>query len=158
MLARIFLKRHSWTYPNRLQLRYLMPSCDILDFQSRFANRWKTQYANLLLRDDVRTLESVKDIDKLEVLFEQLGRTVGSVLSLNALREDLEVAFETVRNWGTILDRLYATFRVAPYGPPRIRSVRKEQKLYFWDWTRPESSSGQWKMLLRSNCCDWPTG
>jgi predicted AAA+ superfamily ATPase len=116
--------------------------------EMRFANRWKTQYANLLLRDDVRTLEAIKDVDKLEVLFEQLGRTVGSVLSLNALREDLEVAFDTVRNWVAILDRLYATFRLTPYGPPKIRAVKKEQKLYFWDWTRPESPAGRMENVV----------
>lgn len=25
--------------------------------------------------------------------------------------------------------------RIAPYGAPRVRAVRKEKKLYFWDWS-----------------------
>ena len=25
---------------------------------------------------------------------------------------------------------------MAPFGPPRIRAVKKSQKLYFWDWSR----------------------
>jgi uncharacterized protein len=114
----------------------------------RFANRWKLQYGDLLLREDLQTLEVVKDVAKMELLFEQLGRGVGSVLSINALREDLEVAFDTVKNWLQILEKLYAVFRIPPFGPPKIRAVKKEQKLYFWDWTRAESKAAKMENLV----------
>ncbi|MGB3860961.1 MAG: DUF4143 domain-containing protein, partial [Candidatus Aminicenantaceae bacterium] len=29
-------------------------------------------------------------------------------------------------------------FRIPPYGPPKVRAVRKEQKLYLWDWSLVE--------------------
>lgn len=123
--------------------------------EKRFAGRWRLQYGHLLLREDLRTLEAVKDMEKIETLFAQLATTVGSVLSINALREDLEVAFATAKNWLQIFERLYATFRIAPYGPPSIRAVKKEQKLYFWDWTRGQTEAGQMENLVAVHLLRW---
>jgi predicted AAA+ superfamily ATPase len=100
------------------------------------AARWRLLYGERLVREDLRDLESFRDLDRIELLYDRLPDTVGSLLSLNALREDLEVAFETVRGWISALERLYAVFRIAPYGPARIKAVKKSQKLYFWDWGR----------------------
>jgi hypothetical protein len=30
---------------------------------------------------------------------------------------------------------MYYCFRIPPYGAPKIRAVKKEQKLYLWDWS-----------------------
>ena len=60
----------------------------------------------------------------------RLPELVGSPLSVNALREDPQVSHATVANWLAILERLYALFRVSPFGAPRIRAVKKEQKHY----------------------------
>lgn len=114
----------------------------------RTARRWRGLYGELLVREEIRTLEAVRDLDRLELLFERLPETVGSVLSINSLREDLEVAFETVRNWVGILERTYACFRVPPFGPPRIKAVKKEQKLYLWDWGRVSDQAARFENLV----------
>jgi predicted AAA+ superfamily ATPase len=115
---------------------------------AREAARWRLGYAARLVHEDVRDLERVRELERLELLYDRLGAIVGSVLSINSLREDLEVAFETVRSWIAILERLDAVFRVAPYGPPRIKSVKKEQKLYFWDWARAESEAARFENMI----------
>ncbi len=112
------------------------------------AARWRLSYGARLVREDVRDLENIKALDQIELLYDRLGAVAGSVLSINSLREDLEVAFETVRNWIAILERLEAVFRIPPYGPPRIKSVKKEQKLYFWDWMRAESEAARFENLV----------
>lgn len=94
----------------------------------------------------------------MELLYDRLPQTVGSVLSLNALREDLEVSFDAVRRWVGIFDALYATFRVPPYGPPKIKAVKKEQKLYFWDFARVEQESARFENLVMFHLlrlCHW---
>ena len=106
------------------------------------AARWRLAYGTLLVREEVRSLETIQELDKMELLLDRLPGTVGSVLSINSLREDLEVAFETARNWIRVFEKLYAVFRVPPFGPPRIKAVKKEQKLYFWDWARVPPSGG----------------
>ena len=50
-----------------------------------------------------------------------------------------------------IFDALYATFRVPPYGPPKIKAVKKEQKGYFWDFGRVEKESAKFENLVLSH-------
>jgi len=57
---------------------------------------------------------------------------VGSPLSVNALREDLLVSHKTVAGWLRVLERLYAVFRLPPFGSPKIRAVKKEEKHYHY--------------------------
>ncbi len=106
----------------------------LLSASERTAARWRLAHNTRLVREDVRDLENLRDLDKLELLLDILPEKVGSLLSINNLRGDLEVAFETVASWLSVLERLYAVFRVAPFGPPRVKAVKKSQKLYFWDW------------------------
>jgi predicted AAA+ superfamily ATPase len=124
----------------------------------RLAARWRRAYGTTLVRQDIRDLETVRDLDKVELLFERLPVCVGSPLSIASLREDLEVAFETARNWLSILERTYAVFRVAPFGPARIKAVKKEQKLYFWDWGRVVDSGARFENLMAVHLlrlCHW---
>lgn len=117
----------------------------------RHAARWRSSYGTRVVREDVRDLERISDLDKLELLFDRLPDTVGSPLSINALREDLEVAFGTARTWLLALERLYAFFRIPPLGTPRIRAVKKEQKLYLWDWARVAADGPRFENLLVSH-------
>jgi len=58
----------------------------------------------------------------------RLPELVGSPLSTNALREDLQVSQKTVASWLQLLERLFAIFRLAPFGAPRIRAVTEKRK------------------------------
>ncbi len=130
----------------------------LLSGSDRAAARWRLAYGDRLLREEVTSLERVREIERLELLYDRLAEVAGGVLSINSLREDLEVAFETVRSWIAILERLDAVFRLPPYGPPRIKSVKKEQKLYFWDWTRCASEGARFENLLATHLrrtVDW---
>ncbi len=100
--------------------------------------RWQLTYNQRLVREDISDLERVYELDKIELLLEHLPRTVGSPLSINSLREDLEVNHQTVSNWLEIFERTYASFRIAPFGAPKLKAVKKERKLYLWDWARVE--------------------
>lgn len=123
-----------------------------------FAARWRLGYGSRLVRDDIRDLEPLLKLEKLELLWDRLPSTVGSVLSLNALREDLEVNFDSVRRWVRVLESVYGVFRVAPWGPPRIRAVRKEQKLYLWDWAAVPGEAARFENLIAVHLlryCHW---
>ena len=52
------------------------------------------------------------------------------------LRDTLQVAHDTVERWLAILERVYLCFRIPPFGAPRIRAVKKEQKFYLTDWSQ----------------------
>jgi predicted AAA+ superfamily ATPase len=98
--------------------------------------RWQREQRERVIRDDLRDLERVREVSLIELLLQHLPACVGSPLSVKNLSELLQVAHETVERWLTVLERLYVCFRIAPYGAPRIRAVKKEKKLYFWDWSQ----------------------
>jgi predicted AAA+ superfamily ATPase len=50
----------------------------------------------------------------------------------------LEVAFETVRDWLEVLANFYYIFRVPPYAATLARTLRKEAKIYLYDWAAVE--------------------
>ncbi len=122
------------------------------------AARWRIAYGYRLIREDIRSLENIILIDKIQNLYDQLPSTIGSPLSINSLREDLEVNFRTASNWIDIFDKNYVSFRVPPYGAPKIKAVKKEQKLYLWDWARVEKSSARFENLIAMHLlrlCHW---
>lgn len=113
--------------------------------------RWQRERIQRVIHTDLRDLETVKEISAIELLVEALPERVGSPLSLQNLSEDLQVSHATVGRWIDILDRLYMTFRISPFGSPKIRAVKKEQKLYFWDWTQNDSQGSRFENLVASH-------
>lgn len=116
----------------------------------RKLRRWQKERVQRVVYEDLRDLETVKEISLIELLVEALPSRVGSPLSLKNLAEDLQVSQPTVARWLTILDNLYMTFRISPYGSPKIRAVKKEQKVYFWDWTQNENPEALLENLVAS--------
>ncbi|MGE5302256.1 MAG: ATP-binding protein [Alphaproteobacteria bacterium] len=119
------------------------------------ARRWSREYRNRLVREDVAGLERIQDLGNLELLALRLPELVGSPLSINALREDLQLSHKTVDGWLKILERLYAIFRLAPFGAPRIRAVKKEQKHYHFDWSLVPSDAARFENLMASHLLKW---
>jgi len=107
-----------------------------LKADERFHRRWMREHSERVIREDLRDLEHVREVSMLELLLHHLPACVGSPLSVNSLSKLLQVAHETVEHWLAIFDRLYVSYRIPPFGAKRIRAVRKEKKLYFWDWSR----------------------
>lgn len=97
--------------------------------------RWQKERLDRSFREDVRDLEAIRDLSSLQLMADMLPERVASPLSLNALREDLEVSHRAVTHWVDILDRTYYAVRVPPFTSKRVRSLRKMPKAHLWDWT-----------------------
>jgi predicted AAA+ superfamily ATPase len=120
--------------------------------------RWHLQRVSKLVRIDLRDLENVSDLDKVELLAEALPARVGSPLSYKSLAEDLEVSDKTVKRWVQILDSLYYCYLIAPYGSHKIKAIKKAQKLYLWDWSEVEEDGPRFENLVASHLlklCDY---
>ena len=111
---------------------------------------WKRDRVARVVRDDLRDLEQVREISLVEQLVDLLPARVGSPLSIKSLREDLEVDYKTVERWLTILENLYLCFRISPFGPPKVRAVKKERKLYLWDWSMTPEGGPRFENLVAS--------
>jgi uncharacterized protein len=116
--------------------------------EERFWRRWQRERQQRVIYEDIRDLEHVREISMVELLTEDLPSRVGSPLSIKSLKENLQVAHETVARWLEILERMYYCFRIPPYGAPKIRAVKKEQKLYLWDWSLVESKGARLENFL----------
>lgn len=119
------------------------------------ARRWSQEYRRRLLEEDLRSLEDVRDLGKIELLALRLPELVGSPLSINALREDLQVAHKTLSSWLDILERLYAVFRLAPFGAPRMRAIKKAQKHYQLDWTLVNEPGVRFENMVAVHLLKW---
>jgi hypothetical protein len=117
----------------------------------RTLRRWQKDRLDRFFREDVRDLERVHDLATLQILADLLPERVGSPLSLNALREDLEVSHRAVSGWVEILERLYHVFRLPPYVSTKVRGLRKMPKLYFWDWSLVIDPGPRFENLIASH-------
>ncbi len=119
------------------------------------AKRWSREYRNLLIREEITSLENVSDLGNLELLLLRLPKLVGSPLSINALREDLQVSHKTVSKWLNILERLYAIVRVSPFGAPKIRAVKKERKHYHYNWSVVPELPQRFENMVAMHLLKW---
>ncbi len=117
--------------------------------------RWHLQRLSKLVRVDLRDLENISDLDKVELLADALPARVGSLLSYKSLSEDLSVNDKTVKRWIGALDMLYYCFQIAPYGAPKIRAVKKTPKLYLWDWSQIEDHGLRFENMVASHLLKW---
>ena len=101
----------------------------------RFLRRWQRERTGRVVNEDLRDLERVREISLIQLLADSLPHRVGSPLSVNAIREDLQVSHEAVCRWLAILENMYVGFSVPPYGSDRIRAIKKSRKFYLWDWS-----------------------
>jgi len=116
-----------------------------------FLKRWHNERVDRIIREEIRDIENVREISMIESLVELLPQKVSSLLSLNSLREDLEVSFKSVKLWMDILEKFYYHFRIYPYTSKKIRSLRKEPKLYFWDWSEIENEARRFENMVASH-------
>ena len=119
------------------------------------AKRWSSEYRHRLIEEDLIKLEQVRDLGNLELLMIRLPNLVGSPLSINALREDLNVSHNTVANWLDVFTRLYAIFRIAPFGADKLRAVKKVQKHYHFDWTLIENQGIRFENMVAVHLLKW---
>jgi predicted AAA+ superfamily ATPase len=111
---------------------------------------WHKERLYRIINDDIRNLENLREYSLIETLAEALPSRVGSTLSINSLAEDLSVNFRTAESWIRILEQIYYCYRIAPYGAPKIKAVKKEKKLYLWDWSSIESEGAKFENLVAS--------
>lgn len=119
------------------------------------ARRWSREYRTRLINEEMASLENISDVGNMELLSMRLTQLVGSPLSINSIREDLQVSHKTVSKWLDILERLYSIIRVSPFGSPLIRAVKKEQKHYHYDWTLVPDLPLRFENLVAMHLLKW---
>lgn len=101
-----------------------------------FYNRWQKTHLDIILRQDFLDLYAIRSIKSIEILLELLKPRVSSTTSYANLALDLQVDPKSVQSWLTMLENMYAVFRITPYHKNIARSLIKEPKFYFYDIAR----------------------
>lgn len=112
---------------------------------------WSIERRARIVNDDIRDLERLVEYSKIELLAELLPDRVRSLLSLQSLSEDLEVDPKTVEHWIQILERVYYCYRILPFGTPKIRAIRKQRKLFLWDWSQVPEPGPRFENMVASH-------
>jgi hypothetical protein len=69
----------------------------------------------------------------------------------NALREELQVAHDTLTSWLEALDRLCLWDRIAPHHRRVARNLTQSRKLYLWDWSVIEDAGARFENQVASH-------
>ena len=97
------------------------------------ADRWRRQYLEDLIREDVVEFSRIAEIRAMRLFVGMLRERVGSPLSFASIARDLQVSPTTVAKYLDILEALYVVFSVRPYHRNIARAILKAPKVYFFD-------------------------
>lgn len=99
-----------------------------------FAKKWHENYVERMVNEDIRDISSIHQLEKVLDLLHLIPSRVGSPLSMNSLAEDLELHFHTIKNYIRYLTFAYVVFDVPPYTKKLSRMIKKERKVYLYDF------------------------
>jgi len=111
-------------------------------------NLWRRARIEKTVREDLRDLSRIPELSMIEMLIALLPERAANVLSIQSLSEDLEVAYTTVKRWLRYLYELYYAFKIQPYFKSLARSLKKESKLYLWDWSEIDDEARRFENLI----------
>lgn len=111
-------------------------------------NRWKRMRRERLIREDLRDLSKIHDLSHVENLMDLVIASVSSSLSLNSLRETLNVSYNAVHTWLKWLEAIYYCFKITPYSKKVTRGLKKEPKYYLYDWSEIKTAGARFENLV----------
>jgi len=100
-----------------------------------FWRRWRALRWKQLFREDVRNLTASLDLDRIETLGHLLLEQATGQCTWASLANPLQVSQDTLRRWVSLLESLYTIFLLRPWSTNVSRSLLKEPKVYFSDWS-----------------------
>lgn len=105
----------------------------LLAADEREAKRWRRERFDRIIREDIRDLEHIRNLQLLELFVDALRTRVGGLVTLSNIAEDLQIAQKTAQTWLQIVEKMYLCFAIYPYTKSSPRSIQKPPKVYFFD-------------------------
>lgn len=104
-----------------------------LTADEREARRWRRERFDRVIREDIRDLEHIRNIQLLELLVDALRYRVGGLVTLSNIAEDLQISPKTALAWLRLIEKMYLCFAIYPFTRNVPRSILKPPKIYFFD-------------------------
>jgi len=112
---------------------------------------WQRERLERLIREDLRDISRIQELSQIEMLVSLLPERAASALSITSLKEDLEVAYATMKLWLNYLKQIYYIYEIKPYSHSIPRSLKKEGKLYLWDWSEIENPGARFENMIANH-------
>ncbi len=106
----------------------------------RFSRRWQSLRLEQLVREDIRDLTQIQQVDQLELLARLPASRSAHQIIYSKLAKNIRVSIDTVRRWIDILRNLHLGFLIRPWFRNVSRSLRKEPKWFLRDWASIENT------------------
>lgn len=90
-----------------------------------------------------------------------LPEKIGSSLSVENLRRDLESSHNTVKRWLKYLEAIYYHYSIRPYSTKLSNSIRHEPKIYLYDYTEITNEGFLYENIIPNHLyktCQMPEG
>ena len=109
----------------------------------RFSLRWQELRTQQLLREDVRDLTQIQQVDQLAMLVKFLSVRSARQIIYSKLAGDVQTSIDTIRRWIETLSSLHHGFLIKPWFKNVSRSLRKEPKWFLRDWAGIEDEGAK---------------
>ena len=113
-----------------------------LENNEREARRWRKERFDRILREDVRDLDHIKNIQMLSLFIDALRQRAGSLITISNVARDLEISPKTAKSWLELAEKMYMLFSIYPYTDNLARSIQKPPKVFFYDNADTLSDAG----------------
>jgi predicted AAA+ superfamily ATPase len=110
--------------------------------EKEFYMRWRKTHMDIIIKQDLISLENIRNITGIENLILIMRERVGSTISHANIARDLAVDTKTVIHWLDILERMFVLFKVTPYSKKVTNSLLKAPKYYFYDTASIKGDDG----------------
>lgn len=120
----------------------------LLARDARRARLWRRTRLDAVVRQDLRDITRISDVGRVEMLAALLPERVASPLSIASLREIIEVSHDTLKRWLAALREVYYCFEVRPYAKRIARTLKKEPKVYLWDFSEVTEEAARFENLV----------
>ncbi|MBW1897759.1 MAG: DUF4143 domain-containing protein [Deltaproteobacteria bacterium] len=117
----------------------------------RFYNKWKRLRTEQFFKEDIRDLTNIGNIAQLEILSEILKENAGQLVNYSTLSNEIQIAVNTVKKWIETLESMYYCFRVRPFFQNIPKTLRKQPKIYLWDWSHITAQGARAENFIASH-------
>lgn len=109
---------------------------------------WHRLKKERMVREDLIDLTRTHEIALIETAVALIPERVGSLFSFQSLAEDLGVAHPTASRWIEWLAQLYYLYKIQPFTKSISRSIKKQPKVYLWDWSEINDPAARFENLV----------
>jgi len=100
---------------------------------SKRRGSWYNDYVTAIAQKDIRDLARIRDFDAIPRLLEMAALQSGQLFNLSELASPFQLSRPTIRDYFTLLERVFLVNRLQPWHNNRLRRLIKTPKIHLGD-------------------------